>query len=327
MIRGRQQPARSGAAAMRIVVSAALLGALLYLTDTRQLGQTLQTARWSFVALGLGFFCSGLLARAMRWRIVLSAGGLNPGYWAVLRATIIGLFANNFLPGATGGDLIRPLALFGRGASNKTFLYATVIFERLCGVATILILAWIAAAFIVIRRNDWTYVLTVGAAFLAVVAALFALLLINRFMPGPGGRVGRLIGSLRNGGAHLARLARSKRISLSTMGLSLYFQAAYVCMIWSFLIALGPTPPFTVVLMAVPLASLAAMVPISLNGLGVREGAMAFVLADLGIAKADATAAVLLGLLPLIIFSALGAILSGMLSQAQSSHRNDPGHE
>lgn len=308
---------------LRVAVSAALIGALLYFVDIPKLAATLATARLSYLVIGLCLYCCVQLASALRWTIILHHGGLRPSYQAVLRANLAGLFTSNFLPGVSGGDLVRPLVLFGRNAANKTFLYATVAFERLCGLSAVIALAWLGVAWLGLSRGDWRFLIAAIVVPVGLAGSAGTAWLLARLASGRQGRLGKTVDVIRRVFAHVARFGRSPRLVLGVAALSICFQLAYIGMVWSFLAALGPPVRFGAVLIAAPLAWIASMAPVSLNGIGVREGALAIILVQLGVPQTQATAAVFLGLLPLALFSAIGATQAGSIMGRGLEIKND----
>jgi uncharacterized membrane protein YbhN (UPF0104 family) len=78
---------------------------------------------------------------------------------------------------------------------------------------------------------------------------------------------------------------------------------------WGLFKAVGVTVDPVVIVLSVSLSWLVAAVPVSFNGFGVREGSMVYLFALFGIPAAKAGAVGALGLLPLLLYSAAGAVL------------------
>lgn len=295
---------------LRVLVSLAMLAGIAYLARKYDVTRAFRATDPLYIVLGIAAYMGGQLVAAKRWHSVLHRSGFRPPYLAVFRANTIGMYSSNFLPGVAGGDLVRPIALYGTATVHKPQLYASVVFERLGGIGSIVVLATVGGLWSGLTRGDWRY-LGVAAVILAGIAALLGLTHLARHARLSGdSRFMRLLSKLKEGSEHLMRYALHPGLVSMVLAYSLLFQMGYILMFWCFLQSLGAHASLFSVLLAAPLAWLASMTPISLNGLGVREGTLVVVLMQLGIPKAEVTGAALMGLVPLFLISALGALWS-----------------
>jgi uncharacterized protein (TIRG00374 family) len=133
-------PARSNF--LHWAIALLLAGVLLYYSlrgiDWGQVWSTLATTRLGYVALMVIISPISLLLRAVRWRVLLQAGGpvrVSTAFWA----TCAGYFGNNFLP-ARAGELIRTMAIDAEAGLGRTFVLTTALSERIVdAVALVLI--------------------------------------------------------------------------------------------------------------------------------------------------------------------------------------------
>lgn len=295
---------------LRTLVSLAMLSGLVYLAHKYRVAAAFSATDPRYILLGIAAYMGGQLVAAKRWYSLLHRSGFKPPFLAVFRANTIGMYSSNFLPGVAGGDLVRPIALYGTATVHKPQLYATVVFERLCGIGSIVVLATIGGVWSGFTRGDWRY-LTVAAVILLGITLLLCLTQLARHAQLNGdSRLNRMLLKLKEGSEHLMRYALHPGLVLMVLAYSLLFQMGYILMFWCFLTGLGAHVALFSVLLAAPLAWLASMTPISLNGLGVREGTLVVVLMQMGVPKAEVTGAALLGLVPLFLISALGAVWS-----------------
>ena len=124
------------------VIALALAAVLLYYSlrgiDWRQVWSTLATTRLEYVALMTVLGVGSLFLRAVRWRVLLLAGGrvhVSTAFWA----TCAGYFGNSFLP-ARAGELIRTVAIDAEAHLGRTFILTTALAERIVdAVALVLI--------------------------------------------------------------------------------------------------------------------------------------------------------------------------------------------
>jgi glycosyltransferase 2 family protein len=75
--------------------------------------------------------------RSWRWRALLAPVG-KTHFWNLFRATVLGFTASFLLP-ARAGEVLRPWVLARREGLNATAVFATILFERLIDLMTVLL--------------------------------------------------------------------------------------------------------------------------------------------------------------------------------------------
>ena len=312
---------------VRSLISVVLLAALVYLAHRYRVGSLLQHADPLY--LGLGFLCyiACQLAAAVRWHALLRLSGFTPPFWDVLRANVVGIYASNFLPGVVGGDAIRPIVLFGTATIHKPQLYASVVFERICGISSIAVLASFGAAWLGVQGQDWRYMLVAAVIAAGVLGLVLAAHITRRVRFEGDTWWARLQRSFSQGTEHFLRYTLTLRMVAVGLGMSLVFQLCYIAMLWCFLEGLQADVPLLSLVLAAPLSWLASMTPISINGLGVREGTLVVILTRFGAPQTQVTGAALLGLVPTFLISAIGAVWSLRFFDRHHLQSSGVGHE
>jgi hypothetical protein len=114
------------------VIALGLAAVLLYFAlrgiEWLRVWTILRGARIEMIALVLAITSINLLARSLRWRVILSAERRVPipqAFWA----TAAGYLGNNVLP-ARAGELVRTLMICARTGMSKVFVLTTVFSER-----------------------------------------------------------------------------------------------------------------------------------------------------------------------------------------------------
>jgi len=87
-----------------------------------------------------------------RWRLLLKIQNIQIGYWRATQLTFIGLFFSIVIPGASSGDLVKAYYL-AKGQSRKTAPVMSIIFDRLLGLYTIILIAVFAILFGFIKET------------------------------------------------------------------------------------------------------------------------------------------------------------------------------
>jgi len=275
------------AALLRVAISAGLLSAILWWLPWPTLAGAVARVPagvWLLVVLA---FLAGHVVSALKWRLLVRATGVPLGVSLALRAHGLGLFANLCLPSLVGGDLVRAgLAIREHGRAEAVALAS--LGDRVNDTLALVLLAGAGALACGGAGDGLALDVLLGFAVLLPASVLAALAIVPRLptarLPGVLARV-----ILRVREARDALLARPGQ-EAAAFALSLGIQGAFVLLNVRLAAAVGIDRPAAVWLLAWPMAKLIALVPISLGGLGVRELALATLLAPFGVEAALAVA-------------------------------------
>ena len=286
----------------RLLGSVVLLAVLAWRVDFAKIGATLAGVSWQGWLAAVGCYGFAQVVSALRWRLLARPLGFRNRLWEFVGFYFIGNFFNLLLPTSVGGDVVRACYLDGR-TGRRWSAFLTVLADRLSGVIVLLLMAFLAA--LVVGEPRWVVWWAAGAGGLAVVGALVFL-----FAPrGPVSGSGRGLRHKVRQVLQVGDVYRSApRLLVAVAVLSALVQAANAVMVWLLARALGLPLPVLLFFALVPLVSLLTLAPVSLNGMGVREGGLVLLLAPLGVAAEEA---VTLALLWLSVFAAAGLAGAG----------------
>ena len=305
--------ARSWRRPVIFAIQATLSGVLAYMVlrglDWRSLAQ--MAGRQS-----LGFFVgSSLLSLlvtllyAVRWREVLLAMGHRMPVRGLAWQLFVGVFFNNFAPSMLGQDAVKSYYL-GRDTGYATAV-VSVLVDKVVGLLSMTLLGAALLVFLDLKGPIFDEALGAALLFSVGCAALLlaARLPLERLVPPSLGRwaLGRRLLDLLTSSRASAGSAVSLRMlaaSLGLMVLSMTMQA--LIYFWFLQAATGDSPGILELAGALCLVTTVTNMPVSVNGIGVREQAHALVLTALGV---PLTAAVGLSLLQYVFM--LGQSLIG----------------
>jgi len=263
-------------------------------------------AAWIAAALaGLGV---QIAVAGQRWAwIATRLGATLPGGRAI-RYSAVAAFFNQALPSTVGGDAMR-VWLLGRADRNWKLAIYSVIVDRIAGVG---FLAAVVAACL-----PWSLELIAAPAGRATV-----------FVIGLGGVAGLIVGLLLGfvrlrgrladlrvvrfvfeiaGAARRALLDRSRGIGIAALSIIIHLLTVWAA--WCLARAIALAPDALNMLILIPPVMLISMIPISIGGWGIREGAMVVAFGYAGIEPSQALAvSVLLGGSTLVVGIVGGAI-------------------
>jgi uncharacterized protein (TIRG00374 family) len=94
---------------------------------------------WWWVAAALGVMTLQSPIGAVRWRLLLGVQGIHITFLESLRLTYIGWFFNNWMPGGTGGDLVKAWYI-ARRTHRKAEAVTVVFLDRLIGMVSLAVL-------------------------------------------------------------------------------------------------------------------------------------------------------------------------------------------
>ena len=295
---------------IKLLVSGGLLAYFLSRIHIERFFHTFASAKFSYIALALAIYLVAQGISAVRWAALARPIGIKTPFKDILRYYLIGMFFNLFSPGTVGGDVSRVYYLVrdeqahakGRGVTT-VHAAMSVLMDRAIGMV---MLVWLGAAGLLlfpaypIPATVRTVTLLLALAFL--VGAL-SVPLLRRLLPEDGHQ---LVVKLR-----LA--LRSYRTQWRALGAAtLLSVVVHLIQAWMHVAmgrALDLDLPFSFCIIVYPLVGTFAAIPISVNGLGLREGGYVFLLAVIGIGTEKGVA---FGIL-LFLIVALDSLLGGLL--------------
>lgn len=308
------------ALAARILASAVLLGVLFAVTDFRKIAGTLAGARPLWLGIGLFLIGVSVLVSAFKWRLILEAQGLRLGFWVLSGDFASGLFFNNFLPSSVGGDGVRIL-LVGRRSGKNAEAASSVVIDRLLAGAALGAVGFVVSLFA--RHSTWWIQATLAGIALASAVLVFVAAIgrVPRFLVKKEGKAAEFLRGFIAAGEALR--GRKGALAASFCG-SVVFQLSVAAVVAASMAALGlPLPPVSDIVFVSATASFLAMVPLGINGYGLREAAYVFLLTPYGVPAPSAVAVSVLFALSVSAFSLVGAV-TWLVNKPSAALRADP---
>lgn len=296
--------------AARVVVSVAMLAVLLLKVPDFRVADlvpewTAGTAGWLAAAAVLTL--AGLVLSAVRWQRVLQALEIRERLPRLVSHTLAGQFVSNVLPTTIGGDVLR-VSRLSRDTGETPRTFASVVLERMTGWLVLPVIT--VAGFLVnpglrhlgtATRVALALAVSTLLLLVGVLAAAASTRLGGRFAAREGWR--RFAGAVHLG-VHELRTHPAAALNVLVAGFA--YQLTLVLAAVAAAQALGlRAAGLTALLAFFPAVLIAQVLPISMAGLGVREGAFVLFLGPLGVAKEEAIA---LGLLLYLLNVAVGLL-------------------
>ena len=299
--------------AFKLAVSSILLVVLFRQVDGDKLWVSARQASAPWLLVALTVYFVNVLACTWRWRLLLDAQGVQVGGRALLGSFLVALFFNNFLPSNIGGDVIR-IRDTARQAGSKTLATTVVLVDRAIGLMGLVLVAALSATIIGgagrAATPVWPSVLWAGFLLGAAASAPavlapegFGRLLqpLTVFHPEwVGSRIEKFTSVLSRFRDRPAALA-------GCFGGAVFVQASIVVFFFIVTYALHLRVAFGDLAVIVPLSFVVQMLPVSLNGFGVREATFAFYFRGIGQPIESAVLMSLVAAALVMLFSLSGA--------------------
>ncbi|MFH0879428.1 MAG: lysylphosphatidylglycerol synthase transmembrane domain-containing protein [Lentisphaerota bacterium] len=298
--------------AARIIISLALLWLVYRHINVAQLASHFtQGSLWLLPLIYLLLFANTVL-NSLRWELFVKADGSDASLRRLVPSLLISGFLNTFLPSTIGGDFYRVYDL-SQGFTKTPNALASVIASRLTGYMALTVWGIIFALWGITHLPHHLFVFLPLGAFLLMGTALWMFFQQK----------------LLKSTLHLLCLDRIGKITLfvdrflqvftiyrkypgafaKALMLGLLFQGVVILCVYLMAAALGIQTSFFYFCVFVPMISLIEMLPVTIFGLGLRDGAYVFFFNEVGMLKEDALSIALLYVIITISYSMIGGIL------------------
>jgi len=276
--------------ALKIAVSIILLVVLLSRIDAGQLWATARNASLAWLAVALAIYFVNIVASSWRWHLLLGAQRVNVPLWTLVKSFLVALYFNNFLPSNIGGDFIR-IRDTARAAGSKTLATLVILCDRVIGVIALVLVAATGATMVAeigghVGSPIWPSWLWAGFVIGTMVSAPAVL--------APAG-VGRLLKPLtvihpewigdriEDLTSALSRFRDRPGAILACFAGAVFVQGTIVLFYIAVAHALHVPVEGWDLAVIVPLSFIVQMLPVSLNGFGVREATFSFYFTRVGL--------------------------------------------
>jgi len=286
---------------LQLALSIALLGWLVNRVGLDVLFNTLAGVSWKWYVPAFLLFLGNVFLRAYRWYLLVSALEQKVPYGRLITLYFVGFFFNNFIPSGFGGDVVKVISLQQDQTSGAEAL-SSVIVDRLTGLIgsgsiALVVLAWN-------RVEVWfgggttdlnlpplivvaIALISLGAPIgFLVIRLIDPLALIGEYLP-----FTRPV-TTRSGLQKFVRTIQRYPLHalIKALSVSIPFTIGLVAIQYAIARALSITVPFYLFSLFVPIIAIINVLPISFNGLGMREGVYQYLFVPVGVSSASAIA-------------------------------------
>ncbi len=251
---------------------------LLWWISTRYDINTILEADLTLLLLAVGILVLSNLAGALQWKLLLQGQKIIFPYGRAVKLYFIGLFFNNFLPGALGGDVVKIYSISRVEKRGREGLAATFV-DRFAGFFLLALFALAGSGWLLVtgeaavKQDIINYIFIVFGVFILATAVLFSRRVSSLIYDVILGRYKTFapVAKFRESHEFFHAYRKQHPLAIRVFLLSLVIQLLRIAVHYVCALSIGFEIDFIYFLIFVPLIALVAIVPISFGGVGVRE--------------------------------------------------------
>ncbi len=310
----------------QVVVSVVMLRMVLLDVKVSDSVASLMALPTGFLVFAVGGLVAVQPLIVLRWWKVLHAMGCGQSFWSLLRITLVGLLFNNVVPGLMGQDAAR--VFYAGRQSGYIDAGASVLFDKVLGLLAMLLFASLFAVLhagggsgllgVVPHQALAVPVLVNASTICTVAVALLLLGMLALLVP-----FERLLHPERVANPWLSRLLAGlvglvvglrSGVRMEVLGVGILSSALVYLVLakiyQEYFVLLGfAAPGLGVLFVVVSLATAVTNLPISFNGIGIREQVNVILLVALGMSKEAAVGLAIVQYVALLVLSLIGLVV------------------
>ena len=296
--------------AARVVIGVGLVVFLFWALDIREIINNIRGIDGRYLFYAAIPYLLFIVLSAWRWQVLLDFKKFGIQFKDTLKVYFISLFFNNLLPTTVGGDMMRVAYTM---KERRADALATVLVDRILGFVGLFIFALFAVLYLLVQRNETEFLpfMVIGLSVVIVITYVFFSERAYSFIS-PAIRkmkvlrIGERINRLHEAGTEFGG-------AWGLIGLcvahSIIIQATLAIAPFFVLLGMGHSEVGLVsFFIYVPIINVISMIPVSLNGLGVRENSYVILFSRVGLDGEVSLAVSLVSFFIIFLFSLIGGL-------------------
>ena len=268
------------------------------------------------IGLIVGLF--GVIISSYQWQCLLDGERINIDLRKLVNLYLVGIAFNHFLPTGMGGDVIKAYYV-GKEGDNLPGSASAVIMSRVTGFFGMLC---VSIPTIIIWHTLFTSSITIFflLSCLAMCATLGGTMLLVTVLPRLAGRWAHwgIIGSVIRVGQTIRSSCMRPTIMIKALLFGMIFHLGAALNYYCYAKMLHVNVPIMFYMVAIPFISLIAFLPVSLNGYGLREGALVAIFSTIHIPASTVLVFALLADVQALFFGMIGGLIYILMGQRQT---------
>lgn len=305
----------------KVVVSIALFVVILTRVNMTELFDAVLSVNGTLFMIALAITGLGLLVSVYRWKMLLLSRNIDYPFLKLMYYHMVGSFYNLVFPSVLGGDVIRMLML-SKEIGSKSKSLSSIFVERFFGFFSLSVIALISLAsgsYLIENRNVTISIVLIFLLFTTAFFLVFHKPTVGRFLALLDKvRLAKVKARFENFYDAFYSYKEDKRSLAYCFVISMLYQIMGIVVVYMLGLSIGMGLDIRYYFMFIPLIWVIIMIPVSISGLGIREGAFVYFFSLVGVSNES-------GLLLSVLFfshSVIVGLVGGMLSLASGLSRN-----
>ena len=304
----------------KLAVSLTLFGLFLFSVNLGQVTERICSINVGALVLASLVILISIIIRAYRWQVISMVYGTTLSLWTSFRLIQMGNFVGQVLPSTIGGDVARAWGGCRSGMTMRISIH-TILLDRLFGLGALLIIILFSMPGLFFLINETVMLLVLSGVALSGVLVLSGVIFLDKppvWLPWKKMRqeIDLLSSDARK---FIANWRASVPVFFASVASHLIFIVAVMVLARG----IGVKVHLYELVLLLPSVIFLALMPFSLAGWGVREGAMVFTLGYIGVARESAFAiSVLMGIVAMMTSLPGGIFMIMNLYRRRSVNKN-----
>lgn len=306
----------------KTIISIGLILFLVKKANPFAILESLRIVNLSLLGICFLLIIFGVIVCSYKWYLLLLVQKVAISMRRLIPFYFVGIFFNNFLPTGIGGDIVR---IYNTAKYSKKGMASltSVFMERFTGLIALVLIAMVALGFSYRMGISRDVIFIVNGLFLLCLALTVILfnkivfnkcnLLVRKF------RSGYLWNKIEKIHQTIYFYRGSKTALGKAIGVSFLFQFLSIIIGYIISLSLNLHIPLLYFFLFIPIISVITMLPVSLNGIGIREGSYIYFFTKVGATSAEAFSMSVL-LYALLVFTSL---IGGAIYASRGFRRED----
>ncbi len=300
-----------------LLLAVALIAIILRSISLAEIRDALQVMNVSYLLLAYSLNVIMVTLLALRWWILYGVDDNRPAYRYLLKVSFVGVFFNNLLPGTFGGDIYRTLHMARQedGETRLSRSLAVILLDRLTGLLGMVLIGATA-----VLLNDvidlpghvglWTFVFVAifGLALYLSMNRYVYELMIRLFFWLPGHYLSFIETRVNHLYERMAVFNDHKALVFFALVVSIIQRVVWFLGCYLVSQSLHLDISLLLIFIVLPIIEVIRTLPLTMQGIGIREGLYVLFFGSAGITNSEAT------LLAVLIYALLS--LNGLFGGA-----------
>jgi uncharacterized protein (TIRG00374 family) len=303
---------------LRFFISFFIIVFIISKVDFNKVIDLLPKIKLHFILIGLLWLLLDRVVMSYRWAILLRTKEIKIPLFNITKIYFLSSFWGTFLPSSVAPDVIK-VYVASKHNSNTSDVVSSVVVDRIIGLFSLSLVAFLSLLVVLYYRRMQEYSMQgYSSVFLVVLIILFLTTLLPFFDRLPLKKVKSRFHFLQEGilWKFLAKFYNSckeyktnKTAIFKVFSVSLINHILAISMIYVLSLSLGLQISVLYLFIFIPLINFLIMIPISIGGLGIQEGAYVYFLSQIGMSVQEALTIALVFRVLMIIASLPGGVV------------------